>query len=102
SSSSSSLSFSSSPASTGGLFLSPPVTPVSSSKSQPNRNDIFSEDWTSPSPTATTGRAAKERLKGLGLPGQYEQGFDVWDSEARKRRSGAWTWNSRTTSRSST
>src|SRR5208282_800354 len=32
----------------------------------------------------------------------FEQEFDVWDSEARKRRSGAWTWNSRTTSRSST
>ena len=103
SSSSSSLFPSSSPASTGGLFLSPPVTPISSSKSLPNRNDIFSEDsTTSPSPITTTGRPAKERLNGLGLPGQFGQGFDVWDSEARKRRSGAWTWHSRTTSRSST
>jgi hypothetical protein len=103
SSSSSSLFLSSSPASAGGLFLSPPVTPVSSSKSPRNRNDIFSEDWTtSLSPINTTGRPAKERLKGAGLPGKFDQSFDVWDSEARKRRSGAWTWNSRTTSRSST
>lgn len=53
------------------------------------------------SPTAPP--TTKEELKGLVFE-QRPQGFNVWDSEARKRRSGAWTWGSLSsrTSRSST
>jgi hypothetical protein len=102
SSSISSLFLAASPSSAG-QFLSPPQTPISSAKSPPSRNDIFSEDWTTPTPTPIVPRTGKvkEKLKGLGLPGQFEQEYDIWDVEARKRRSGAYTWSSRT-SRSST
>jgi hypothetical protein len=102
SSSSSSLFLASSPA-CAGQFLSPPQTPITSAKSPPSRNDIFSEGWTTPTPSPAVSRSGqvKEKLKGLGLPGQFEQEYDIWDVEARKRRSGAYTWSSRT-SRSST
>lgn len=99
SSSSSSLFLSSSPASAG-YILSPPTTPIlSATKSPPSRNDIFSEEWTTPTPLPRSSNTLE--LKGLGLSGRFEQEYDIWDSEARKRRSGAHTWSSRT-SRSST
>jgi len=106
SSSGSSLFLSSSPNSAG-QFLSPPQTPVLvSAKTPPSRNDIFSEEASATSlPTLTTPVVThsghKERLKGLGLPGHFEE-FDVWDTEARRRRSGAYVRGSSRTSRSST
>ena len=101
SSSASSLFLSSSPASAaaaGGYILSPPTTPLSSSlKSTSSRNDIFSEEWTTPTPAPL-----KAEFKGLGLSGRFEQDYGIWDSEARRRRSGAYTWSQRTGSRSPT
>jgi Protein kinase domain len=103
SSSASSLSISSSsPASANGMFLSPPVTPISSTTK--SRNDIFNEDsaFSPLSSTTSCNPPKKERLKGLGLPSNQTEEVDVWDREARKRRSGAWTWGSSIRSRSST
>jgi hypothetical protein len=96
SSSGSSLFLSSSPPTSAGIFTSPPITPISSTKSPPSRNDIFSEEWTNMTMTRSPviGRTGnvKERPKELGSPGGVEQVYDVWDTEARKRRSGASTW----------
>ena len=84
-----------------GMFLSPPVTPISSAvKSPPSRNDIFNEDLAAAAPKTLP--AKTERVNGLGIPSTQLELVDVWDSEARKRRSGASTWVSARTSPSST
>lgn len=99
SSSSSSLSLSSEPPSSG-LFASAPVTPLTSaSKSPPSRNDIFSEDRRSEPSAPGRMNGVKDQLRGQAVPSHFA--YDVWDVEARRRRSGAWAWSSRT-SRSST
>lgn len=100
SSSNSSLFSFSSPSASTGLFMSPPTTPISGTKTQPSRNDIFTEDWTNVTSTHSPliGRMgdSKERRKELGSQRHLEQSYDVWDAEARKRRSGAWTRGSQT------